>query len=451
MLEQDHALSETAAPHTFRPLFPYSALPRALFEPTDVPMEPAPARWITDTTFRDGQQARQPFSPDQIAHLLHLLHRLDAGTGTIRASEFFVYTGEQRAIVERCRAAGYQFPAITAWIRARSEDLQLVTRLGLEETGILTSVSDHHICNKLGLTRRAALDRYLAIVDAALEAGLRVRCHFEDVTRADVPGFVVPFARALMEHGEQAGRPVTIRLCDTMGVALPWPAASLPRGVPRLVRALRQDAGVPAAHLEWHGHNDGFKGHASAATAWLYGCAAINCTLLGLGERTGNTPLEAAILDYVGFSGECRLNLPVLVEIATYLRDACGVQIPPNYPLLGDESFTTRAGVHIDGLLKDPETYMAFDPQRVLGRPIRVVVSEASGTAGIAWWLNEQLGLGGADRLGKSDPGVLAMYDALRARYARGILSDPTDDELHLLARAALPERFAEREVAGRG
>lgn len=450
MSEPVPGIVEPVTPQTYRPLFPYTALPRATFESTDAPMRPAPERWITDTTFRDGQQARQPFSADQIVHLLTLLHRLDAGTGTIRASEFFVYTEEQRTIVARCRAAGYQFPAVTAWIRARTQDLQLVTQLGLEETGILTSVSDHHIFRKLGLTRNTALDAYLAIVDAALEAGLRLRCHFEDVTRADVPGFVVPFARALMERGRQAGKPITIRLCDTMGVALPWPAASLPRGVPRLVHALVHDAGVPSAQLEWHGHNDGFKGHASAATAWLYGCAAINCTVLGLGERTGNTPLEAAILDYVGFTGESRLQLSVLPEIAAYMRDTCGVHLPANYPLLGEESFTTRAGVHIDGLLKDPETYMAFDPHAVLGRPIRVVVSDKSGTAGVAWWVNQQLGLTGSARLTKSHPGVVALYDLLLARYAHGVQDDPTDDELRLLAADTLPDLFMPRETPGR-
>jgi isopropylmalate/homocitrate/citramalate synthase len=445
----DDTVIEPPTPQYFRSQFPYSALPRAIFEPTDVPVRPAPVRWITDTTFRDGQQARQPFSPGQVRHLFGLLHRLDGGSGTIRASEFFIYTEEQRATVDQCRAAGYQFPAVTAWIRARVEDLRLVTALDLEETGILTSVSDHHIFNKLGLMRQAALDRYLEIVDAALEAGLRVRCHFEDVTRADVPGFVVPFAQALMEHGKQAGRPVTIRLCDTLGVALPWPAAGLPRGVPRLIHALTHDAGVPPTQIEWHGHNDGFKGHATAATAWLYGCAAINCTLLGLGERTGNTPLEAAILDHVGFTGESRLQLALLPEIAAYLRDNCGVQIPASYPLLGEESFTTRAGVHIDGLLKDPETYMAYDPQAVLGRPIRVVVSDKSGAAGIAWWINEQFGLAGPERVTKSHPGVGAMYSLLLARYARGVQDDPTDQELCLLARAALPELFPRPGEAG--
>jgi isopropylmalate/homocitrate/citramalate synthase len=425
-----------------RDAFPFSTLPRAVFLADEVPMAPAPECWITDTTFRDGMQARQPYSPKQIGHLYDLLHRLDNETGVIRACEFFLYSDQERAAVEQCRARGYRFPRVTAWIRARPEDLALVTGLGLAETGILTSVSDHHIHTKLGLTHAGAMDSYLRVVDAALEAGIRPRCHFEDVTRADIDGFVVPFAATLVERGRQAGIPITIRLCDTLGVALPWAAAALPRGVPRLVRALIERAGVPSAQLEWHGHNDFFKGHACAATAWLYGCAAINSTLLGTGERTGNTPLEAAVAEHLGLTGEDRLDLPVLVEIAAYLRDTCGVPLPANHPLLGEECFTTRAGVHIDGLLKDPETYLSFDPRAVLGRPIGVVVSDKSGAAGIAWWLNDRLGLRGPDRLAKSDPGVQAMYRALMGQYTAGRTADPTDADLLVLAREYVPEHF---------
>lgn len=435
------------APHRFRDAFPYHALPRARFQTDETPMAPAPERWITDTTFRDGQQARAPFTPDQVLHLYDALHRLDRGSGTIRQCEFFLYSDDERTTVRRCLERGYRFPEVTAWIRARPEDLRLVAGAGLRETGLLTSVSDLHIARKLGLTRQAAMDRYLAAVDAALEAGLRPRCHFEDVTRADIGGFVVPFAAALMERGARAGVPIKIRLCDTMGVALPWPGAALPRGVPKLVQALILQAGVPSAQLEWHGHNDFFKGHANAATAWLYGCAAVNTTLLGLGERCGNSPLEAALVEHIGlrdaFPGarppHAEPDLPVLAEIAGYLRDACDAPLPANYPLLGAEAFTTRAGVHIDGLLKDPETYLSFDPQTVLGRPIGVVVSDRSGAAGIAWWLNARRGATGLPPVHKADPSVQAIHAALLDRYAAGDRRDPSDDELRALAQRAAP------------
>ncbi len=428
-----------AGADAYRDAFPYYGLPRTILLPDEVPMEPAPVLRITDTTFRDGQQARAAYSAEQVAHLFDFLHRLDNGVGLIRKSEFFVYTRLQRAIVDLCRSRGYRYPEVTAWIRANAEDLAIVRELGLAETGILTSVSDHHIYTKLGLDRVRACEAYLSVVDQALAAGIRPRCHFEDVTRADVHGFVVPFARALVRRGEEAGLQISIRLCDTMGVAAPWAAVALPRGLPRLVHALVHDAGVAPSQLEWHGHNDFFKGHACAATAWLYGCAAINATLLGTGERTGNTPLEAAVVEYVGLTGEQGLNLPVLVEIASYMREICAVPVPANYPMLGEECFTTRAGVHIDGLLKDPETYMSFDPQQVLGRPIRAVISDQSGAAGVAWWLNTRLGGKDSQRIAKTDPAVQAMHARLMAHYAEGGSPEPTDDELLAIARQVLP------------
>jgi isopropylmalate/homocitrate/citramalate synthase len=215
--------------------------------------------------------------------------------------------------------------------------------------------------------------------------------------------------------------------------------------VPRLVRALIHDAGVPSAQLEWHGHNDFFKGHANAVTAWLYGCAAINSTLLSTGERAGNSPLEAAIVDHVGLTGDDRLNLPVLVEIGAFLHEQCDVPLAANYPVLGSECFTTRAGVHIDGLMKDPETYLSFDPASVLGRPIGVIVSDKSGAAGIAWWVNAYFRLTGDRRVAKSHPSVTAMYEDVMSTYLVGRGGDPGDDELLAMARRHFPtiERHA--------
>ena len=240
-------------PNLIREVFPYSAVPRSEFERDETPTTPAPAIWITDTTFRDGQQAREPYTVEQIVHIYDLLHRLDGETGLIRQCEFFLYTEKDRAALEAVKARGYRFPEVTSWIRAVKSDFQLVKAAGVKETGILTSCSDYHIFNKLNMTRSQALSFYLEIVDAALGAGITPRCHFEDLTRADVYGFALPFAQALMERGRLAGVPLKIRLCDTMGVGLPWPTAALPRGIPKLVRAFVDEAGVPSEQLEWQG------------------------------------------------------------------------------------------------------------------------------------------------------------------------------------------------------
>jgi isopropylmalate/homocitrate/citramalate synthase len=320
-----------------------------------------------------------------------------------------------------------------------ASDFQLVKAAGVRETGILTSCSDYHVFNKLGWTRREALRNYLAVVDAALEAGITPRCHFEDLTRADVMGFAVPFARALMERASQAKVPIKIRLCDTMGVGLPWAEAALPRGVPRLVRAFVEEAGVPPAQLEWHGHNDLFKVHANSVSAWLYGCAAINGTLLSTGERTGNSPVEAAVVEYAGLTGEARLDLRVLTEIGEYMRGACGVAVPASYPLIGSEFNVTRAGIHADGLLKDEEIYNVFDTAGLLGRPIGVGVNDKSGVAGVALWASLRYGA----QVDKHDPGVAAMYREIQAMYADGRSSGMTQDELLGLARKHLPRLVA--------
>ena len=105
-----------------------------------------------------------------------------------------------------------------------------------------------------------------------------------------------------MELSQQSGMPVKIRLCDTMGYGVPYPGAGLPRSVQRIVRAFTDEAGVPGQWLEWHGHNDFHKVLVNGVTAWLYGCGAVNSTLFGFGERTGNTPLEALLVEYISLT-----------------------------------------------------------------------------------------------------------------------------------------------------
>src|SRR5947209_20156759 len=110
-------------------------------------------------------------------------------------------------------------------MRASLEDLPSVQATGVKETGILVSASDYHIYLKMHRTRREAADDYARVVRAVIDAGLRPRCHLEDLTRADLDGFVAPLVASLQALGRQAGVPVKSRLCDTWGFALPWPEA----------------------------------------------------------------------------------------------------------------------------------------------------------------------------------------------------------------------------------
>src|SRR5437763_2226898 len=136
LLPPDEPAGDAVPPRYFRETFAFALPPLARFQPDAVPLDPAPAIWITDTTFRDGQQSRAPYSPRQIADLFELLSRLGGPRGMIRQSEFFLYTSKDRAAVELCQAKDLRFPEITGWIRATLDDYRLVREAGLRETGI---------------------------------------------------------------------------------------------------------------------------------------------------------------------------------------------------------------------------------------------------------------------------------------------------------------------------
>jgi isopropylmalate/homocitrate/citramalate synthase len=439
-------LVNPAEPCLFREQFPYSEVPRILLDGLTVMPTPAKEMWITDTTFRDGQQARAPYTPQQIVDIYSKLHRLGGPNAVIRQCEFFVYSKKDRAAVEGCLEKGYKFPEVTGWIRANADDFKIIKELGLKETGILTSVSDYHIYLKLGKDREKIMAQYLSIVRSALEAGIVPRCHFEDITRADIYGFCIPFAEELLKLANESKMPIKIRLCDTMGYGLPFPGSVLPRSIPLMAHAFVNKLGYPGEWLEWHGHNDFHKVHANATAAWLYGISGLNASLLGYGERTGNPPLEAAIIEYIGLKGSRDgIDTTVITEIADYYRNEIKADIPANYPFVGAEFNTTRAGIHADGLLKNPEIYNIFDTETLLKRPVRVMVTDKSGVAGIAQWLNDYAKdqmIPQEEPISKRHPGVRRIHEWVTEQYDQGRTSSISADEMLAQARHHLPSLF---------
>ena len=448
LLEQSaykYQLQDREQPNLYRHLFDYESVPKVSFNHRFVPTCMPKEIWITDTTFRDGQQSTSPFTVEQIVHLFKLMHRLGGPRGIIRQSEFFVYSEKDRESLVRCKDLGYDFPEITTWIRASDKDFQLVKDLGIRETGVLVSCSDYHIYKKMGLTRAKALDKYLGVVKNILDRGIYPRCHFEDITRADFYGFVVPFATELNKLGEEAGIPIKIRACDTMGYGVSYPGAALPRSVPGIIYGLMHYAGTPSEMLEWHGHNDFYKVVTNASTAWLYGASSVNCSLLGIGERTGNCPLEAMIMEYASLRGTTDgMELPVITEIARYFEDEIGYEIPPRTPFVGRNFNVTRAGIHADGLLKDEEIYNIFDTAKLLDRPASVAVDSHSGLAGIAHWVNSFFRLEGESAIDKREPFVAAMKARVDAQYESGRTTVMGDEELENILREVDYDRYEE-------
>ena len=429
--EHMYILDDVEKPNVFRNMFPYSEIPKIPFNDRIVPHHMPKDIWITDTTFRDGQQSRAPYSTEQIVTIYDYLHRLGGPNGMIRASEFFLYSKKDRDAVIKCMERGYEFPEVTSWIRASKEDFKLVKELGMPETGILVSCSDYHIFLKLKMNRRQAMDHYLSVVRDCLEEGISVRCHLEDITRADIYGYVVPFCLELMKLMEEYKIPVKIRACDTMGYGVNYPGAVIPRSVQGIIYAIRTHAGVPSELIEWHGHNDFYKAVVNSTTAWLYGCAAVNTSLFGIGERTGNTPLEAMVFEYAQLKGDLNgMDTTVITELAEYYEKEIGYHIPERTPFVGRNFNVTRAGVHADGLLKNEEIYNIFDTDKFLNRPVLCAVSNTSGLAGIAHWINTYYKLPEKKRVNKNAPIVKAVKEWVDAEYESGRVTVMTDSEL---------------------
>jgi isopropylmalate/homocitrate/citramalate synthase len=444
----EHCLQNVEAPNLYKDIFPYSEVPKVNFNQIQVPMDLPENIWITDTTFRDGQQSMPPYTAEQIIRMFDYIHQLDNNSGVIRQTEFFLYTEKDRKAAQVCMERGYEFPEVTSWIRANKEDFKLVKEMGIKETGMLMSCSDYHIFKKLNKTRQQAMDMYLSVVEEALKNGIRPRCHLEDITRADFYGFVVPFVNKLMELSKQANIPIKIRACDTLGLGLPYNGASLPRSVQGLIHGLRSNCGVPSEMIEWHGHNDFYAVVSNSSTAWLYGASAINTSLLGIGERTGNCPLEAMVVEYAQMKGTTKnMDLRIITEISEYFKKEIKYDIPERTPFIGSQFNVTRAGIHADGILKDEEIYNIFDTDKILGRPIVVAVNQYSGLAGIAAWINTYYKLKDDEKIDKKDSRVAEIRDWVEEQYTDGRTTIIGNNELELMVEKYMSDVLEKSET----
>jgi len=378
--------------------------------------------FISDSTLRDG--AQMPGVVIKVKDRLKIFEYLQR-IG-LEKLEIFLYTNRDREAARAMIDVGHSNPEITGWARANPKDIDLVLQMdGIRETGILMSISDTHIRTKMGLkSREEAEEKYLAALDYALDHGLKTRAHLEDITRADLKGFVYPLASKILSHDPHC----TLRICDTLGFGVPFSGAGDPYAIPEMITSLTN---LGARNIETHIHDDFGLGTANSLAGYWHGANWSNLTFMGIGERAGNSELEKALLFLVHrVEGFQKYDLSCLCEFAEYMEEHLGIRVPRNKAVVGKNIFAHESGIHTAGVIKNPFIYEPYPPELVGGRR-EIMIGSTSGSDVVRFKVEETLRelVEIEARLSKDDWRVQAIYSEIMCLYEQELRNSCISDE----------------------
>nr|WP_236698212.1 homocitrate synthase [Pyrodictium occultum] len=333
---------------------------------------------LLDSTLREGEQTPGvSFTVEQKLEIARLLDQ--AGVAMIEAGHPSVAPDVREAvrrIIGLKREGIIRGAEIVAHSRAARSDIEEAASLEPDRVAIFYGVSDIHLRYKHRVSREEALSIIGEMVEYAREHGVKVRFTAEDATRADY-GFLVEAVRAARDAGADR-----VSIADTVGIATPY-------AMRRLFESLRRD--VPGVEYDVHAHNDLGLAVANSLAAAEGGATIIHVTVNGLGERAGIAPLEQVAVALKRHYGVEVVDLKLIPQLSRLVERYSGVPVPPNAPVVGENAFIHKAGVHVAGVLRNPETYEPYPPEW-LGRTRDYTIDKYTGRRGLQARL-ERLGV----------------------------------------------------------
>jgi len=336
---------------------------------------------ILDTTLRDGEQTPGiSFSKDNKMIIARNLDEL--GVNVIEVGSVITSDGEREfaSEISKMKREGKIKAELCTYCRVKKEDIDHAKKCGLDSVHLVVPVSDLHITEKLKKDRKTVLKMAIDMVKYAKSLGLIVELSGEDASRADME-----FLKELYNAGIDAGAD-RLCFCDTVGIL-----------TPERTYEIFLDLSKLRAPISVHCHNDFGMATANTVAALRAGAAQAHVTINGIGERAGNTSLEEVVMVlYSLYKEETDIKTRNLYKSSRLVSRLSGIPVALNKAIVGGNSFTHEAGIHVHGLKANAATYEPITPELV-GRERRILLGKHAGRASVELAMKE-LGLSADDK-----------------------------------------------------